>query len=149
MGYYILPLAFGFSVTVINSDNYFNDLDEIVRICMYETLGGVYCERIMGTISNTERIIETFYHLPDWYQAFKYQHDNNWISDYDYIRNLEFGFDQELFVFNQLNYDYELYEKKLPTKYTDYSSYRQFIYMEDWNQIKNSIDFEMNWRMAR
>ncbi len=121
--------------------------EESIRVCIFEDID-VYCERIMGTIPNTERIIETFYHSNKIYDAFKHQHDNNWISDSNYIRVLEFGLDY-VFTYDWVKERFELNSNYLPTDYNDSASYRELDYMRNWDAIKASADFDDNWSKKR
>jgi len=101
MALIILPtLGTAFAV-----DDGINQNEETVRICMYGDQ--VHCEKIFGSIENSEWVLMWFYRVPDWYSTFSDYYENDLITEKEYIDVLEFGINHA-FEYSQLRHIYHL-----------------------------------------
>ncbi len=105
----------------------------------------VYCEKIFGTIENTEWVLIWFYKVPDWYSTFENYYKQGWITEEEYINVLEFG------INHAFEYSWQK-EHSLANNYTPFNDNdtefnRKVYYMNHWEEIIQSEHFDQLWRV--
>lgn len=119
--------------------------DEATRICIQDD-PHIYCERIFGNISNTERVIEHFFYISDydhWYWIFKEYYQKGWITELEYVQVLEFGIE------NEFKYRYAESAWIENSWQFENKQVRNSIYEQYWEFLKNSDDFDRIFVMKR
>src|SRR3990167_846474 len=114
---------------------------EAVRICMYE-YPFVYCEKIFGTLKNTNWVLETFYTKPQWHYKVVAYFQTGKISASDYINYVDFMLSNYIIKYDWRWESYKL-TKNLSSPFTSESELaRNSFYMNNWDEIKQTDMFD-------